>query len=151
MRKIRRTWYSAKKKAFITKEYTYGKSTGSEIKSENTLLVSKKHGRYDKRIDEILNAVDPTMRAEYEATIKKAVRKGERLSVKGLMSKTTKNRIEKMFINAGYSEEDIIRDTGVSISELYDKNNWKGDIFTTLSGTSYRFNWGYTGGNLEKI
>lgn len=151
MRKIRRTWYSAKKKAFITKEYTYGKSTGSEIKSENTLLVSKKHGRYDKRIDEILNAVDPAMRAEYEATIKKAVRKGERLSVKGLMSKTSKNRIEKMFINAGYSEEDIIRDTGVSIDELYDSNNWKGDVFTTLGGTSYRFNWGYTGGNLVKI
>lgn len=151
MRKIRRTWYSAKKKAYITKEYTYGKSTGSEIKSDNTLLVSKKHGRYDKRIDEILNAVDPAMRAEYEAHIKKAVRKGERLSVKGLMAKTTKNRIEKMFINAGYSEEDIIRDTGVSIDELYDSNNWKGDVFTTLSGTSYRFNWGYTGGNLVKI
>jgi len=151
MRKIRRTWYSAKKKAYITKEYTYGKSTGSEIKSENTLLVSKKHGRYDKRIDEILNAVDPAMRAEYEAVIKKSVRKGERLSVKGLMSKTTKNRIEKMFINAGYSEEDIIRDTGVIIDELYDSNNWKGDVFTTLGGISYRFNWGYTGGNLVKI
>lgn len=151
MKKIKRTWYSAKKKDYITKEYTYGKTTGTEIKSENTLLVGKQKGRYDSRIDELMASVDPAMKAEYEAVIKKAARKGERLTVKGLMAKTTKNRIEKMFINAGYSEEDIIKDTGVSIAELYDSNNWKGDIFTTLAGVSYQFNWGYTGGNLVRI
>lgn len=151
MKKIKRTWYNAKKKSYITKEYTYGKSTGSEIKSENTILVGKQKGRYNSRIKELLDAADPVMKAEYEATIKKAALKGERLTVKGLMAKTTRNKIEKMFINAGYSEEDIIRDTGVSISELYDSKNWKGDIFTTLAGVSYQFNWGYTGGNLVKI
>lgn len=149
--KIKRTWYNAKKKTYITKEYTYGKSTSTEIKSDSTLLVGKQKGRYDSRIKELLDAADPMMRAEYEATIKKAALKGERLTVKGLMAKSTRNQIEKMFINAGYSEEDIIRDTGVSISELYDKNNWQGDIFTTLAGIKYQFNWGYTGGNLVRL
>lgn len=150
--KIKRTWIT-KSGEKREKVYDYDKKSSSTIKSSYTLLVGKKHGKYDNRVKEFLDSVDdPALRARYESKIKLADAKNERLTVKSLLSKVERSKVRKLLINAGVSEEDIEEEYGIDSSELLDESNWEGETFTSKkSGKQFKFNWGYTGNIFEEV
>ena len=145
IKKIKRTYFSKKLGKTVTKIYEYDASryTGRRKKS---LLVVGKNGRvYQDRLDEILAATtDIGTKEDIKATVKQASRNKEKLSIKSLSSKVSTNKIEKIFINAGYTEEEITKELGISSKDLYDPSNWKDSTFTH-GGKTWDFQFSYTG------
>ena len=77
------------------------------------------------------------------------MRKGEKLSVKSLLSKVAESKIEKMFINAGYTEPEILAEIGISREDLFNEDNWSGSSFN-FGGETYNFVFSYTGNVLVR-
>lgn len=155
-KKIKRTWWNNSKQEFVTREYEYNvtkkgkKTTTSVIRSRRSKLIVGKNGVYEDRLKELLNVtLDVSLRAEIKAKVKEAVRKGEKLSIKSLLSKVAESKIEKMFINAGYTEAEILEEFGISRDELFNEENWEGSAFK-YKGATYDFVFSYTGNVLIK-
>ena len=155
-RKIKRTWWSKKQGKYITKIYEYetvktasGKVT-TKARSRRSKLIIGKNGVYEDRLQDLLAAApDVSVRAEIKAKVRESLRKGEKLSVKSLLSKISESKIEKAFINAGYTEEEILDEIGISRSDLFNEKNWDGSVFT-YGGNVYDFQFSYTGNVLVK-
>ena len=154
-RKIKRTWWSKREQKYITKVYEYttikkdGKVTTSSRSRRSKLIVGK-NGIYEDRLAEILKATDDfAVKAEIKAKAKEAVRKGEKLSIKSLLSKVSESKIEKMFINAGYTESEILSEIGIKREDLFNEANWSGSKFT-YGGDTYDFVFSYTGNVLVR-
>lgn len=155
-KKIKRTWWNKSKQEFVTKEYEYsvtkkqGKVTTSVIRSRRSKLIVGKNGIYEDRLNALLETTDDfAVKAEIKAKAKEAVRKGEKLSTKSLLSKVAESKIEKMFINAGYTEPEILAELGIDRDDLYNEENWKGSTFN-YQGAVYDFVFSYTGNVLVR-
>lgn len=149
-KKIKRTWWSKQANKFVTKVYEYetvkkdGKTTTKSRSRRSKLLVGK-NGVYEDRLKELLKSTDdPAVKSEIKAKVKEAARKGEKLSVKTLLSKVADSKIEKMFINAGYTEQEILNTLNIERDVLFDEANWKGSTFS-YDGKTYNFVFSYTG------
>lgn len=155
-KRIKRTWWSKSQGKYITKVYEYetvktasGKVT-TKSRSRRSKLIIGKNGVYQDRLEELLRATpDPAMRAEIKAKVREAVRKNEKMTVKSLLSKISESKIEKAFINAGYTEQEILTELGVSRDVLFDEANWSGSEFR-YGGEVYDFRFTYTGNVLIK-
>ena len=149
-KKIKRTWWSKREQKYITKVYEYstvkknGKVT-TQSRSRRSKLIVGKNGIYKDRLDALLETTnDPAIKAEIKAKAKEAVRKKEKLSTKSLLAKVAESKIEKMFINAGYTEPEILDTLGINRDDLFNEENWAGSTFTH-AGKSYSFVFSYTG------
>lgn len=149
-KKVKRTWWSKKEQRYITKTYEYtivkkaGKITTTSRNRRSKLIVGK-NGIYQDRLKELLMTTnDISVKAEIKAKVKEAVRKGEKLSTKTLLSKISDSRIEKMFINAGYTEPEILEELGIDREDLFNEENWEGSTFS-YGGKTYDFVFRYTG------
>ena len=149
-KKVKRTWWSQKEQRYITKTYEYttvkkaGKITTTSRNRRSKLIVGK-NGIYEDRLRELLKTTnDISVKAEIKAKVKEAIRKGEKLSTKTLLSKIADSRIEKMFINAGYTEPEILEELGIDREDLFNEENWEGSTFS-YGGETYDFVFGYTG------
>ena len=149
-KKVKRTWWSKKEQKYITKTYEYtkikkdGKVTTTSRTRRSKLIVGK-NGVYEDRLKALLDTTDDiTVKAEIKAKVREAVRKGEKLSTKSLLSKVADSRIEKMFINAGYTEPEILAELGIDREDLFNQENWDGSTFS-FGGKTYDFVFGYTG------
>lgn len=149
-KKVKRTWWSQKEQRYITKTYEYttvkkaGKITTTSRNRRSKLIVGK-NGIYEDRLKELLKTTnDISVKAEIKAKVKEAIRKGEKLSTKTLLSKIADSRIEKMFINAGYTEPEILEELGIDREDLFNEENWEGSTFS-YGGETYDFVFGYTG------
>ena len=157
---VKRTYWSAKKGDWVTKVYPYetrkvdGRvTTKGSKKTAGRLLIVGKNGIYEDRLDALLEtAEDPAVRSDIMSKVKEAERKGKRLSTRSLLSKVAESKIEKFFINAGYTEEDIMNEYGLTRDVLFDPANWEGSVFS-FGGLKYRlkFQARYTGSVLEVI
>lgn len=154
-KKIKRTWWSKREQKYITKVYEYttikkdGKVTTSSRSRRSKLIVGK-NGIYEDRLKSLLETTDDfAVKAEIKAKAKEAVRKGEKLSVKSLLSKVAESKIEKMFINAGYTEPEILDELGITRADLFNEENWSGSTFN-IDGTTYDFVFSYTGNVLVR-
>lgn len=149
-KKVKRTWWSKKEQKYITKTYEYttikkdGKVTTTSRTRRSKLIVGK-NGIYEDRLKAMLDTTDDiSVKAEIKAKVREAVRKGENLSTKSLLSKVADSRIEKMFINAGYTEPEILAELGIDREDLFNQENWDGSTFY-FGGKTYDFVFGYTG------
>lgn len=154
-KKIKRTWWSKREQKYITKVYEYttvkrdGKITTSSRSRRSKLIVGK-NGIYEDRLKALLETTDNfAVKAEIKAKAKEAMRKGEKLSVKSLLSKVAESKIEKMFINAGYTEPEILAELGISREDLFNEDNWSGSSFN-FGGATYNFVFSYTGNVLVR-
>lgn len=154
-KKIKRTWWNQREQKYVTKVYEYttikkdGKVTTTSRSRRSKLIVGK-NGIYENRLAELLKTTDDfAVRAEIKAKAKEAARKGEKLSVKSLLSKVAESKIEKMFINAGYTEPEILAELGISREDLFNEQNWSGSAFT-FGGATYDFVFSYTGNVLVR-
>jgi hypothetical protein len=162
-----RTWFNATRNEWVTKDYEYelkkvdGRyTTAGTHKTAGRLLIVGKGGVYESRLKELLSTTeDPAVRSDIMAKVKEAERKGQSLSTRSLVSKISESRIEKFFINAGYSEADIMKLLGIkpadwdkSRSIIYDEANWDKSTFV-WKGVKYKlhFQHKYTGDVLEVI
>ena len=157
---VKRTYWSATEGDWVTKVYQYetkkidGRvTTKGSKKTAGKLLIVGKNGIYEDRLDALLEtAEDPAVRSDIMSKVKEAERKGKRLSTRSLLSKVAESKIEKFFINAGYTEEDIMEEYGLTREVLFDPANWEGSVFS-YGGLKYRlkFQARYTGSVLEVI
>lgn len=164
---VKRTYWSESAGGYVTKEYQYetkkvdGRvTTAGSKKSVGKLLIVGKGGVYESRLKELLDtAEDPAVRSDIMSKVKEAERKGKRLSTRSLLSKISESRIEKFFINAGYSEADIMtlldiapEDWEKSRAILYDEANWENSTFM-WKGVKYKlhFQKRYTGDVLKVV
>lgn len=149
-KKVKRTWWSQREQKYITKvyEYTTIKKDGritTTSRSRRSKLIVGKNGIYEDRLKALLETThDVAVEAEIKAKAKEAARKGEKLSVKSLLSKVAESKIEKMFINAGYTEPEILAELGISRADLFNEENWSGSSFK-FGGATYDFVFSYTG------
>lgn len=151
-RKIKRTWWNKAKQEWVTKVYEYktvkdtatGKVT-TKARSRRSKLIIGKNGVYEDRLQELLaEAPDVSVKAEIKAKVRESLRKGEKLTYKSLLSKIADSKIEKAFINAGYTEDEILDELGIERSDLFNEKNWSGSVFT-YGGNVYDFQFSYTG------
>lgn len=154
-KKIKRTWWSQKEQKYITKVYEYtaikrdGKITTTSRSRRSKLIVGK-NGIYKDRLAALMETTDDiSVRAEIKAKAREAVRKGEKLSTKSLLAKVAESKIEKMFINAGYTEPEILAELGIDRDDLFNEENWAGSKFS-YGGATYDFEFSYTGNVLIK-
>ena len=155
-----RTYFNKTRNEWVTRVYDYelikvdGKyTTKGSKKTAGRLLIVGKNGIYKDRLDALLEtAEDPAVRSDIMSKVKEAERKGKRLSTRSLLSKVAESKIEKFFINAGYTEEDIMEEYGLTREVLFDPANWEGSVFS-YGGLKYRlrFQARYTGSVLEVI
>lgn len=156
IKRVKRTWWSKRQGKYITKVYEYetvksasGKVTTKSRSRRSKLLVGK-NGVYKDRLDDLIKATpDPAMQAEIRAKVNEVLRKKETLTVKKLLSKISESKIERAFINAGYTEKEILEELGVPREVLFDEANWDGSVFT-YNGEEYDFQFTYTGNVLIK-
>ena len=155
-KKVKRTWWSKKEQKYITKTYEYttikrdGKITTTSRSRRSKLIVGK-NGIYEDRLKAMLDTTDDiSVKAEIKAKVREAVRKGENLSAKSLLSKVADSRIEKMFINAGYTEPEMLAELGIPREDLFNPENWDGSTFS-FGGQTYEFVFRYTGSVLVRL
>lgn len=155
-KRVKRTWWNEAKQEFITREYEYNvtkkgkKVTTSVIRSRRSKLIVGKNGIYEDRLKALLDTTDDlSIKAEIKAKAKEAVRKNEKLSTKSLLSKVAESKIEKMFINAGYTEPELLSELGIDRNALYNEENWAGSTFK-YRGVTYDFVFSYTGNVLVR-
>jgi hypothetical protein len=169
IKRVKSRRYSKREQRYITTTYEYraeringrtiytniGKNVVKETRSRKrnlSKLIVGKNGIYKDRAKELYEMAgdDFSLKSEMQAVINAAVRKGEKLSTKTLMSKVSHNKIERAFINAGYTEELIKDALGVDTEDLFNPDNWEGSYFSH-KGKTYKFNWSYTGNVLIEV
>lgn len=169
IKKVKSRRYSKREQRYITTTYEYraeringrtiytnvGKSIVKETRSRKrnlSKLIVGKNGIYKDRAEELYDMAgdDFILKAEMQAVVNEAVRKGEKLSTRKLMSKVSDNKIERAFINAGYTEELIKDALGIDTEDLFNPENWEGSYFSH-KGKTYKFNWSYTGNVLIEV
>ena len=154
-KRIKRTWWSKSQGKYITRVYEYetvktGGRVTTKSRSRRSKLIVGKNGVYQDRLEELLTATsDPAMRAEIKAKVREAVRKKEKMTIKSLLSKISESKIEKAFINAGYTEKEILDELGVPRDVLFNEENWSGSEFS-YGGAVYDFVFTYTGSVLVR-
>lgn len=157
IKRVKRTWWSKRQGKYITKVYEYetvktasGKVTTKSTSRRRSKLIVGKNGVYKDRLNDLIKATpDPAMQAEIRAKINESLRKKETLTVKKLLSRISDSKIERAFINAGYTEKEILEELGVPRDVLFDEANWDGSVFN-YNGETYDFQFTYTGNVLIK-
>lgn len=139
------------------KIYTYDASKYSyKHKSTRGLTLVGKNGRINKKnIQRFKAQIDANtaysvsekryLKADLDAMVKQRHRAGEKLTTSGFFGHLEKDRIAKLFTNAGYSLSEVARQYGVAESELLDTRRWAGDTFTTPGGIVLTFKFTYQG------
>lgn len=139
------------------KIYTYDASKYKYThKSTRGITLVGKNGRIDKNnIQKFKDIIDANtsysavekryLKARLDAEVKQRHSDSKRLTSAGFLGVLEKNKIAKMFTNAGYSTADVAAEYGISESELLDKSRWAGDTFTSSSGKVLHFKFTYTG------
>lgn len=153
---VRRRYYNKTLGEWVQKEYRYetvkkeGKTTTVSRQKRSKLIVGKR-GIYEDRLNALLETTnDPAVKADIKAKAKEAQRKGQTLSTRTLISKVASSRIEKMFINAGYAEDQVLDELGITREDLYNEENWStGGIFT-FGGKKYKYHHGYSGSVMRR-
>lgn len=145
------------KKGVVTKTYTYDighKSTrGKTLVGKNGKLNKKNYDNYANEIansTELTSAEKRAIMADLNAVIKQRKKDGKKLTTSGFEGHRASSELERMFSNLGYSAEELADVTGISVSDLTNKDNWSGDTLTA-GGKKYKLNWTYTGSVLEMI
>lgn len=131
------------------KKYVYTKTSYGNISSRSQ-IVGKKGINQDKynAMLEILEASGATKFdiAEFKAEVKyKASRKDPKdriLRASWVRSRHSTNKREKMFINSGYSAEELADEIGVTAEQLLDEENWNGDYFS-VNGMGWLYTFKY--------
>lgn len=131
--------------------------------TENYKLIGSDGRVFHKRIDEFLKTIDDELdRALVKDEIYKRIHDTKQGKLKGSVTTRTLRSItsgygrtiEKMLINSGFSDQELMRETGLNIDPiaakqiLYDEENWKenGTIFVNpLNGVAYHFTFDYSG------
>lgn len=143
-------------KAKSGKIYTYDADKYRyKHKSTRGLTLVGKNGRIDKKnIQKFKDAIDANssytaaekryLKADLDNLVKQKHGAGEKLTTTGFLGHLEKNKIAKMFANAGYSTADVAAEYGFSEAELLDPNNWAGNQLT-IGGTVYTFTFTYQG------
>lgn len=125
-------------------------------KSTRGLTLVGKGGRVDKKnIQKFKDSIDANssytaaekrfLKADLDAMVAQKHKAKEKMTTSGFLGHLSKNKISKMFTNAGYSTADVAAEYSLSEAELLDEKNWKGDVFTTSAGISYTFKFTYQG------
>ena len=135
-----------------TKDPVTGRKVRKRLKviTKETISTSPKIVRSDKTVDtkalnKILSSTDDlAVKAEIKALVKEAVRKGRELTRKTLFSSITTNKVERFFVNAGFTTEEALETLGVPMEVLFDPQNWSGSTFT-WGDRVYDVNWTYSG------
>lgn len=144
-KKVKRTYYNKKLGKMITKTYEYDMSRYTGRRKKSLLIVGKNGRIYEDRLKTVLAETDDiATKQDIKAIVKQSVRRNEKLSIKSLLSKASSNKIEKMFINAGYTEAEIIEELGVTAEDLYNEENWQNSTFN-FGGKAYDFVFSYVG------
>ena len=147
-RKIKRTYYSKKLGKMVTKEYTY------EHKSRKGKTLVDKNGRINKKnVDKVrqdINSREDLTAAEkralninLDALVDQRKQDKKKLTTNGFYGTMTDNDINRLFVNAGYSIEEVSQMYGIDEDELLNEENWNGDQFT-YNGRSFALQFGYT-------
>ena len=145
IKRVKRTYYSKKLDKTVTKTYEYDVSRYTGRRKKSLLIVGKNGRIYEDRLKTVLAETDDiATKQDIKAIVKQSVRRNEKLSIKSLLSKASSNKIEKMFINAGYTEAEIIDELGVTAEDLYNEANWQNSTFN-FGGKSYDFVFSYVG------
>ena len=80
--------------------------------------------------------------------------KGKKLTLKGIMSRITENKREKMFLNAGVTLKEAAKEIGAKATDILNEDNWK-DIYGVKAfkwnGNYYAFNFTYEGSVWSKL
>lgn len=126
-------------------------------KSTRGLTLVGKGGRIDKKnIKKFKDIIDATpgyslsekiyLKADLDNMVKLRHKQKKKLTTTGFLGQKAKDDKEKMFINAGYSVDEVAAKYGVPAHELLDPANWVGDTFTSPStGKTYTFRFTYQG------
>ena len=139
------------------KIYTYDASRYSyKHKSTRGLTLVGKNGRINKKnIQRFKDQIDANtaysvsekryLKADLDAMVKQRHRAGEKLTTSGFFGHLEKDKIAKLFTNAGYSLSEVAHQYGISEAELLDTRRWAGDTFTTSAGRMLTFKFTYQG------
>lgn len=151
---VKRTWKRADG-TVITRTYTYGvgKSRRGRVLVNAKGVINKKN--VDKFKDEIRNsaissAEKRTLLADLDARLRERKRNKKKLTTTGFAGLQQTEKIERLFVNAGYSISEAAAEFGLSEEELLKPENWSGDVYTQ-GGNQYAFAFTYTGALFSKL
>lgn len=147
-RTVVRKYWSKKKRDYVTKTYTYeGKSRRGKVLVSKSGKVNKKNVEaYRQQIDNNDNfsqAEKRMLKADLDNLIRQRSKNGQKMTTTGFEGYEAETRVERFFVNAGYSVSEAAETLGVSEEELYDENNWQGNVLT-VGGQSYEVKFNYT-------
>lgn len=163
MKKVPRTWYNKKTGEIVTRIYTYPTKGSKAIVSESRkgAILTNKKGQINKRNIEVLKEAINNNKNFNEADKRAAITRLEsllkqrqldkrELTISGFLSTQEKDKINRFFINAGYTAEEIADDLGISEDDLTDNTNWNGNIFS-YNGLVVEFTWNDYNGDFYKV
>lgn len=139
------------------KIYTYDASKYRyKHKSTRGLTLVGKGGKVNKKnIQKFKDSIDANknysavekryLKANLDALVSQKHADREKMTTSGFLGHLAKNKISKMFANAGYSTADVAMEYNISEAELLDENNWLGNTFTNSSGLVFTFQFTYQG------
>lgn len=141
---VYRTYFSKRKNKFITKKYTYDPRKYIKRRRGRKSLVTKSGKIYQERIDEFLESLNFTNKNKAKEIIKDFKLNHRRLTDQALKSLLSRDKREKMLINAGLTLDEGLEELGVSEEEYFDDENWDGSKFKA-NGDEYEFQFNYYG------
>ena len=145
-----------KVKSKTGKIYTYDAAKYKyKHKSTRGLTLVGKGGRVDKKnIQKFKDSIDSNtsysaaekkyLKARLDAAVSQRHKAKEKMTTSGFLGHIAKNKISKMFANAGYSTADVAAEYGLSEADLLNEKNWKGNVFT-FGSITYTFKFTYQG------
>lgn len=155
MKTIIRKYWSKKKGDWVTKIYTYeGKSRRGKVLVSKSGQVNKKNvEEYKQQIENsnvYTEAEKRMLKADLNNLIRQRSKNKQKMTTTGFEGYEAETKIERFFVNAGYSVEEAAEILGVSEEEIYDKRNWQGNVLT-VSGQSYEIKFNYTGSLFQPL
>lgn len=160
---VKRTYFSKKQNKYITKTYEYAeatnrryqqtykrkqaaKKTGAELpKIPRAKNIITSTGRLTKYGKEFLTKLPTEQRAKYQDVIEyyQATGKGTLTELR-LIAKVEQNKVANFISNTGFTAEQVAAELKVSVEDLLDPANWKGNIYTDpVSGKSWKVSFDY--------
>lgn len=130
-------------------------------KSTRGLTLVGKNGRvYEKNIEKLKSMIDANdkysaaektyLKADLDAFVKVKKLNKERLTSSGFFGRLESDSVTRMFVNAGYSPDDVSALYDIDKDALLDETNWSGDVFI-YGGKMFRFNFTYTGDIFSEV
>ena len=154
-RTVRRTYWSKKLQAFVTKEYHYAhKSTrGKTLVDKRGRILKKNVGKFEEAIRANQDYSDVEKRsliADLRAIVAQRHRTGDKLTTTGFIGRQQSNKVARFLANAGYSPEELAEELDIDEEDILDPENWDDDILT-VNGMRYKFKFTYTGNFYEAL